>query len=81
MERTRTSQNEPELARSARTGQNQPEPARTSQNQPKQKRERYFYIGCLAFKRGRELQSWPKIMAKTAKNGVVLDTTSNVQPI
>ena len=27
------------------------------------------------------LQSWPKIMAKTAKNGVVLDTTSNVQPI
>ena len=28
-----------------------------------------------------ELQSWQKIMAKTAKNGVVLDTTSNVQPI
>ena len=27
------------------------------------------------------LQSWPKNMAKTAKNGVVLDTTSNVQPI
>ena len=27
------------------------------------------------------LQSWPKLMAKTAKNGVVLDTTSNVQPI
>ena len=27
------------------------------------------------------LQSWPKIMAKAAKNGVVLDTTSNVQPI
>ena len=26
------------------------------------------------------LQSWPKNMAKTAKNGVVLDTTSNVQP-
>ena len=29
----------------------------------------------------KHLQSWPKIMAKTAKNGVVLDTTSNVQPI
>ena len=28
-----------------------------------------------------DLQSWPKGMAKTAKNGVVLDTTSNVQPI
>ena len=27
------------------------------------------------------LQSRPKLMAKTAKNGVVLDTTSNVQPI
>ena len=27
------------------------------------------------------LQSWQKIMPKTAKNGVVLDTTSNVQPI
>ena len=27
------------------------------------------------------LQSWPKIMAKTAKNGVVVNTTSNVQPI
>ena len=26
-----------------------------------------------------ELQSWPKIMAKTSKNGVVLDTTSNVK--
>ena len=26
-----------------------------------------------------ELQSWPKIMAKTAKNGVVLDTTSNIK--
>ena len=27
------------------------------------------------------LQSWPKIMAKTAKIGVVVNTTSNVQPI
>ena len=27
------------------------------------------------------LQSWPKNMAKTAKNGVVHDTTSNAQPI
>ena len=27
------------------------------------------------------LQSWPKYMAKTAKNGVVLDTTNSVQPI
>ena len=27
------------------------------------------------------LQSWPKNMDKTAKNGLVLDTTSNVQPI
>ena len=27
------------------------------------------------------IQSLPKIMAKSAKNGIVLDTTSNVQPI
>ena len=25
------------------------------------------------------LQSWPKIMTKTVKNGVVLDTTSNIK--
>ena len=42
-------------------------------------------VSCLRFCFGpllqNDLQSWPKNMAKTAKNGVVLDTTSNVQPI
>ena len=56
----RITQNEPELARTSqnwpeptRTGQNQPEPARNNQN--KERTRHYFYIGCLAFKRGRKL--------------------------